>query len=68
MTPPDRDPAEPEGGQRGAVIALLFVIGLALGGYWLFNALQHHNEIDNCIASGRRNCTGDLIHPDAPAP
>ncbi len=67
MSQSDQDPGEPEGNQRGAVIALLFVLVLALGGYWLFNALQHHNEIDNCIASGRRNCTGDLLHPDAPA-
>jgi hypothetical protein len=72
MTQPDGappDPAEPqEGSQRGALIALIFVALLALGGYWLFRELEHHGEIDNCIASGRRGCMGDLLHPDRPAP
>ncbi|HEY1941666.1 MAG TPA: hypothetical protein VGH40_06030 [Roseiarcus sp.] len=70
MTPSENpDPTEPgEGSRRGAVIGLLFVAALALVGYWIFQAMEHHNEIDNCIASGRRNCTGDLLHPDAPTP
>jgi len=72
MTQPDTSPPDPvepqEGGQRGAVVALVFVVLLVLGGYWLFHELEHHGEIDNCIASGRRGCTGDLLHPDAPAP
>jgi len=33
------------------VVALLFV-----GGWWLMSVLQHHREIDDCIASGRRDC------------
>jgi hypothetical protein len=62
-------PSEPrDSGRRGSVIALLFVAALALGAYWLFHEMEHHGEIENCIASGRRNCTGDLLHPDAPAP
>lgn len=65
---PPREPGEPgEGGQRGAVAALIFIVALVLGGYWLFHELERHNEIQRCIASGQRNCMGDLLHPDEPA-
>lgn len=57
-----------EGGNRGPVVALVFVAALALGAYWLFHELERHNEIQSCIASGQRNCTGDLLHPDSSAP
>ncbi len=68
-TPENPDPTEPgEGSRRGALIALLFIAVLTLGGYWIFHEMERHNEIDNCIASGRRNCTGDLLHPDATTP
>ncbi len=75
-TPPsasDRGPSKPAASRRGRnsdfgnIVALLFVAALALGGLWLFRTLEHHNEIQNCIASGRRNCV-DLVHPDASEP
>jgi len=73
--PPDevRGPPQPEGPRHeenrdfANIVALVFVIALALGGYWLFKEIERHNEIQNCIASGRRNCI-DLVHPDASAP
>jgi len=73
--PPDKGrgppkPDEPsEGENRDFVnlIALAFVVALALGAFWLFKELERHNEILNCVASGRRNCDA-LVHPDAPAP
>jgi uncharacterized protein HemX len=66
--PPPPDEPEPEANRDFAnIVALIFVVALALGGYWLFKEIQRHNEIQNCIASGRRNCI-DLVHPDASAP
>jgi hypothetical protein len=66
MTPPPPDKPEPEGG-RGNIAALIFVVALALGAYWLFHELQGHNDTLNCVASGRRDCGGDLLHPN-PSP
>jgi hypothetical protein len=43
------------------------IVALALGAFWLFKEIERHNEILNCVASGRRNCDA-LLHPDAPAP
>jgi len=59
------DPSPPDN-NRGAVAALIFVVVLVIGGFWLFHELQSHNETLNCVASGRRDCSGDLMHPDAP--
>lgn len=67
--PPDevREPAQHENRDFANIVALVFVVALALGGLWLFNELKRHNEILNCVASGRRNCD-EVLHPDAPAP
>lgn len=65
--PPPAEPPEHENRDFANIVALVFVVGLALGAYWLFQALERHGEIQNCIASGRRNCV-DLVHPDAPPP
>jgi hypothetical protein len=64
--PPDKRRKPTQGGNRGNIVALVFVVALALGAYWLFHSLQSHNETLNCVASGRRDCGGDLLHPDAP--
>ena len=67
---PDEDRGPPEDGNRdfANLVALAFVVALAIGAFWLFHELERHGEIQSCIASGRRNCTGDLVHPDAPEP
>ena len=59
--PPDdhheRDEAQESGRRdRGNLFAVLFVVALALGAIWLIHELMRHNEILNCIASGRRDC------------
>jgi hypothetical protein len=64
--PPDERP-QAENRDFANIVALVFVVALALGAYWLFKELERHNEILNCVASGRRNCD-ELLHPDAPAP
>lgn len=56
---PDDDDA-PRG--RANIAALVFIVLLFAGAYWLFQLLEHHREVQNCIASGRRDCidlTGD---------
>lgn len=71
MTDAKRPPAEPpEDDNRGFanLVALAFVVALAIGAFWLFRELERHGEIQSCIASGRRNCTGDLVHPGESEP
>jgi hypothetical protein len=41
---------------RQTLAALIAIILIALGGWWLMSQLQHHREVQNCIASGRRDC------------
>ena len=58
--PPDR-PRRPEpvdeGPSGGAnIAAILFILALVIGGVWLFSKLHERNDIENCIASGRRDC------------
>jgi hypothetical protein len=65
--PKPEEPSEGESRDFANLVALVFVVALALGAFWLFKELERHNEILNCVASGRRNCDA-LLHPDAPAP
>ncbi len=52
-----RDPEETDQGRsRANLVALVFIIALFAGAYWLFKELEHYREVDNCIASGRRDC------------
>ncbi len=52
----DDTPEEPENRSRANLIALGFIVALFLGAWWVFNEMQRHREIENCIASGRRDC------------
>ena len=59
--PPDDDNGRdeaPENGRRDRanLVATLFVVALTLGAIWLIQALIRHNEILNCVVSGRRDC------------
>jgi cytochrome b len=38
------------------LIAAIFVLALAIAAIWVFKALDEHRQIENCIASGRRDC------------
>jgi hypothetical protein len=71
MSPPENpDPDEPpeeDNRSRANIVALVFVVLLFAGAFWLFKALQQSNDIQNCIASGRRDCI-DIAHPDARTP
>ena len=49
---PDEDLAR----RRQTLAAGVVVLLLFLGGWWLMSELQHHREVQDCLASGRRDC------------
>jgi hypothetical protein len=53
-----RDPDDDEGDRSTAniILAVGFVV-LVGGGIWLANAMIDARKADECISSGRRNCT-----------
>jgi hypothetical protein len=54
MSDPQNSNETPHG--RQTLAAVIVVVLLLLGGWWLMSVLQHQREVDNCIASGRRDC------------
>ncbi|WP_131115776.1 hypothetical protein [Lichenihabitans psoromatis] len=48
------------GGRRSTVAALIFVVILIGGVYCAFQAIVQHNAMQNCLDSGRRDCTDRL--------
>ncbi|CAH2604679.1 protein of unknown function [Rhodovastum atsumiense] len=42
--------------RRGAIIALLAVIAIAVLGVWLSQALHEASRTEDCLLQGRRNC------------
>ena len=49
-------PDEPDGSNRGKVVALLVVVMLVLGGIWLEQRLSASAKIQDCVMAGRTNC------------
>jgi hypothetical protein len=49
---PDHD--EPP--RRGALVALLVVIALILGGLYVSHVLRNVSQTEDCLMQGRRNC------------
>jgi hypothetical protein len=47
---------------RANVAAVVAVLLLVAGAYWLMRTLDERNRLLNCIASGRHNC----VEPIAP--
>jgi hypothetical protein len=58
MAPPEKgsEPPDDDGPGRPNIVALVFIVVLFAGAWWVFDLLQRHNQIQNCIASGRRDC------------
>ncbi len=54
--PPKRKPQQRPSGNRSAIAGLLAVVVIAAALFWLITALVKHNQIQNCIDSGRRDC------------
>jgi flagellar biogenesis protein FliO len=70
MPPADENATEPaadENRSRANVVALIFIVLLFGGAFWLFKSLQQNNDVQNCLASGRRDCI-DLTRPDGKTP
>jgi hypothetical protein len=64
LRPPDRGD-EPDGEGRWVnVIIVAFVVFVIGSGLWLIDALLAARRADECMSSGRRNCTPI----DMPAP
>ena len=48
---------EPEGGlNRGALVALVVLAMLVVGGLWLSSRLRADGRIQDCVMAGRTNC------------
>jgi hypothetical protein len=55
----DTRPAEspPGGSNRRAVVGLTAAIAVALAGWLLIRELQAQSRLEDCMISGRRDCT-----------
>ncbi len=53
---PDRNRGTPTQNRRGTIAGLVVIAIVAGALFWLVSAIQKHNEVQNCIDSGRRDC------------
>ena len=42
--------------RRGALIGLVVIVVLVLGGLWISHVLRGASAIQDCVMSGRTNC------------
>jgi len=47
---------EPDGSRRTALLALIVIAALVVGGLFLWGELSRMAAIQDCVASGRTNC------------
>jgi hypothetical protein len=52
-----RDPDEEADRTKANIILLVGFVALVGGGIWLANAMIDARKADECISSGRRNCS-----------
>lgn len=54
----DEDDGQPEDGppRRGALVALVVLAVLIVGGLWLSRTLHQTGRIQDCVMAGRNNC------------
>jgi hypothetical protein len=50
------DPPDPKDPRRGALLRLIFVLLLVLGGLLLVHVLTNMSRLQDCVMSGRTNC------------
>ena len=67
MSDPRGDPDDDGRRTRANVAAVIAVLLLAGGAYWLMKSLDEHRKLLDCVASGRRNCI-ERIEPAASPP
>jgi hypothetical protein len=56
MTTPSESDIQPPDSRRGAVIGLVVIGVLVVGGLLLVKVLQHMSQIQDCAMEGRTNC------------
>jgi hypothetical protein len=62
MKPEDEDTDAPES-RRAAWIVLAVAIALAVGGFFLIEALRDSSNMQDCLMQGRTNCV--VIDPNS---
>jgi hypothetical protein len=56
MRTEDPPPARSPDPRRGALIGLLVVVALVVGGLLLTHVLRRMSQLQDCVMSGRSNC------------
>jgi hypothetical protein len=51
---------------RANLVAIVAVLLLAGGAYWLIKTLDEHRKLLDCIASGRHNCVEQIEPASGP--
>ncbi len=51
---PESPPDGPTG--RGPLVALVVIVVLVVGGYWLAQHIRAANRVQDCVMAGRSNC------------
>jgi len=67
MSDRPNDPEDDDRRTRANLFAVIAVLLLAAGAYWLLKTLDEHRKLMDCIASGRRDCL-ERIEPAAGLP
>ncbi len=49
-------PDQEAGRNRGNIAAIVVIVVLVVGGYWLYSTLKHANDLQVCAEQGLRNC------------
>lgn len=56
MSGPESPRDEPPDTRRGALIGLLVILALIVGGLILTHVLRRESQLQDCVMSGRTNC------------
>ena len=48
------DPEPPS--RRTAIVAMVAIVLLVLGGLWLAHVMHDNSQMEDCLMSGRHNC------------
>ncbi len=55
--PGENEEPEPPGARRGALVGLILVVLLVIGGVVLAHVLRDMSRYQDCVLSGRSNCS-----------